>query len=77
MSIALFLISCVLVFLVFFMIYTWTRFADQSHQVQVHLKKENTLRRIQKEVGVNIMVVAWQQALKELAAPNMEINHYA
>ena len=49
-----------------------TRSANQSHQVQVDLEIENTLRRLRKEARVNIMVVARQQTLKELAAPNME-----
>jgi len=48
-----------------------TRSANQS-QVHVDLEIENTLRRLQKEARVNTMVVARQQTLKELVAPNME-----
>ena len=54
-----------------------TRSANQSHQVQVDLEIENTLHRLRKEARVNIMVVARQQTLKELAAPNVETNHCA
>ena len=46
--------------------------ANQSHQVQVDLEIENTLRRLRKVARVNIMAVARQQTLKELAAPNVE-----
>ena len=49
-----------------------TRSANQSHQVQVDLEIENTLCMLRKEARVNIMVVARQQKLKELAAPNVE-----
>jgi hypothetical protein len=48
-----------------------TRFTNQS-QVQVNLEIENTSRRLRKKALVNTMVVAQQQTLKELAAPNME-----
>jgi hypothetical protein len=40
--------------------------------VQVDLEIENTLRRLREEARINTMVVATQQTLKELAAPNME-----
>ena len=49
-----------------------THSANQIHQVQVDLEIENTLRRLRKQDRVNIMVVARQQTLKELAAPNVE-----
>jgi len=48
-----------------------THSTNQS-QVQVGLEIENTLHRLQKEARVNTMVVARQQTLKKLAAPNME-----
>jgi hypothetical protein len=48
-----------------------TRSANQS-EVQLDLKIEKTLRRLQKEARLNTMVVARQQTLKELAAPNVE-----
>jgi len=48
-----------------------TRSTNQS-QMQVDLKIENTLRRLWKEARINTIVVARQQTLKELAAPNME-----
>jgi len=48
-----------------------TRSTNQS-QVQLDLKIENTLRRLQKEARVNTMAVARQQTLKELIAPNVE-----
>jgi len=38
----------------------------------VDLEIENTLCRLRKEACVNIMVVARQQTLKELAAPNVK-----
>ena len=41
-------------------------------QVQVDLEIESTLRRLRNEARLNIMAVARQQTLKELAAPNME-----
>jgi len=41
-------------------------------QVQVDLEIESTLRRLRKEAHLNTMAVAWQQTLKELAAPNVE-----
>jgi hypothetical protein len=41
-------------------------------QVQVDLEIESTLRRLRKEARLNIMAVARQQPLKELAAPNVE-----
>jgi hypothetical protein len=50
-----------------------TRCTNQS-QVQVDLEIENTLRRLRKEACVNTMVVERQQTLKELVAPNMEIQ---
>ena len=49
-----------------------TRSANQSHQVQVDFEIENTLRRLRKEDRINIVVVARQQTLKELAAPNVK-----
>ena len=48
-----------------------TRSTNQI-QVQVDLEIESTLRRLRKEARLNIMVVARQQTLKELAAPNVE-----
>jgi len=48
-----------------------TRSTNQS-QVQVVLKIENILCRLRKEARVNTMTVAWQQTLKELAAPNVK-----
>ena len=48
-----------------------TRSTNQR-QVQVDLEIENTLHRLQNEARVNTMVVARQQTLKELAAPNMK-----
>jgi len=50
-----------------------TRSTNQI-QVQVDLKIEKTLRRLRKEARLNTMVVARQQTLKELVAPNVE-NH--
>ena len=41
-------------------------------QVQVDLEIESTLRRLRKEARLNIMAVARQQTLKELAASNVE-----
>ena len=41
-------------------------------QVHVDLEIKNTLLRLRKEARVNTMVVARQQALKELTAHNME-----
>ena len=52
-----------------------TRFANQSHQVQVDLKIENTLRKLRKEARVNIVVVARQQTLKELALLTWKTKH--
>ena len=49
-----------------------THSTNHSHQVHVDLEIENTLRRLRKEARVNIMVVARQQTLKELVAPNVE-----
>ena len=49
-----------------------TRSSNQSNQVQVDLEIENALHRLRKEACVNIMAVARQQTLKELAAPNVE-----
>jgi len=46
--------------------------STNQRQVHVDLEIENTLRMLRKEARVNIMVVARQQTLKELAAPNME-----
>jgi len=46
--------------------------STNQSQVQVDLEIENILCRLRKEVRVNIMVVARQQTLKELVAPNME-----
>jgi len=43
-----------------------------QRQVQVDLEIKNTLRRLRKEAHVNTMVVARQQTLKELTAPNMK-----
>jgi len=40
--------------------------------VQLDLEIEKTLRKLRKEAHLNTMVVARQQTLKELAAPNME-----
>ena len=54
------------------MIYAYNRSANQSNQVQVDLEIENTLRRLRKEARINIMVVARQRTLKDLAAPNVE-----
>ena len=51
-----------------------TRSTNQS-QVQLDLEIENTLRRLRKEARLNTMVVARQQTLKELVAPNMENQH--
>jgi len=48
-----------------------TRSTNQS-QVQLDLEIEKTLCRLRKEARLNTMVVARQQTLKELAAPNME-----
>ena len=48
-----------------------TRSTNQS-QVQLDLEIENTLRRLRKEARLNIMAIAQQQTLKELAAPNVE-----
>ena len=48
-----------------------TRYTNQS-QVQVDLEIENTLCRLRKEARINIMAVARQRTLKELAAPKME-----
>ena len=48
-----------------------TRSTNQS-QVQLDLEIEKTLRRLRKEARLNTMVVARQQTLKELAAPNVE-----
>jgi hypothetical protein len=48
-----------------------TRFTNQI-QLQVDLEIESTLRRLRKEVCLNIMAVVRQQTLKELAAPNVE-----
>ena len=53
-----------------------TRSTNQS-QVQLDLEIEKTLRRLQKEARVNTMAVEQQQTLKELAAPNVKINHCA
>ena len=52
-----------------------TRSTNQS-QVQLDLEIEKTLRGL-REAHLNTMVVAQQQTLKELAAPNMEISHCA
>ena len=55
-----------------------THSANQIHQVQVGLKLQNTLHKLQKEAhinidsNINIMVIAQKQTLKELVAPNME-----
>jgi len=38
----------------------------------LNLEIEKTLRRLRKEARLNTMVVARQQTLKELAAPNVE-----
>ena len=46
--------------------------STNQRQVQVDLEIENTLRRLRKVAHVNTMVVARQQTLKELAAPNVE-----
>jgi hypothetical protein len=46
--------------------------STNQRQVQIDLEIENTLRRLQKEARVNTMVVARQQTLKKLAAPNMK-----
>jgi hypothetical protein len=48
-----------------------THSTNQS-QVQLDLEIEKTLRRLRKEARLNIMAVARQQTLKELAAPNVE-----
>ena len=48
-----------------------TRSTNQS-QMQLDLEIEKTLRTLRKEARLNIMVVARQQTLKELAAPNVE-----
>ena len=40
--------------------------------MQLDLKIEKTLHRLRKEARLNSMVVAQQQTLKELAAPNVE-----
>jgi len=48
-----------------------SRSTNQS-QVHVDLKRENTLHRLRKEARVNNMVVARQQTLRELTAPNVE-----
>jgi hypothetical protein len=48
-----------------------TRSTNQR-QIQVDHKIKNTLHRLWKEVRVNTMVVARQQTLKELIAPNMK-----
>jgi hypothetical protein len=58
----------------------WTRLvafmpitrSTNQRQVHVDLEIENTLHRLRKEAHINIMAVARQQTLKELAAPNME-----
>jgi len=46
--------------------------STNQRQVQIDLEIENTLRRLRKEARVNTMVVARQQTLKKLAAPNMK-----
>jgi len=46
--------------------------STNQRQLQVDLKIKNTLLRLRKEVRINTMVVARQQTLKELVAPNME-----
>jgi len=48
-----------------------TRSTNQS-QVQLDLEIEKTLCRLRKEARLNTMVVARQQTLKELAAPNVK-----
>ena len=48
-----------------------THSTNQS-QVQLDLEIVKTLRRLRKDARLNTMVVARQQTLKELAAPNVE-----
>jgi hypothetical protein len=48
-----------------------TRSTNQS-QVQLDLEIEKTLSKLRKEAHLNTMVVARQQTLEELAAPNVE-----
>ena len=48
-----------------------TRSTNQS-QVLLDLEIEKTLSRLRKEARLNTTVVARQQTLKELAAPNVE-----